>query len=74
VLKGKTVHQIGIPWHFGFMGLAKGCSANTLTPHVGDANTMIPEYKAFLCDVDKSDVDFDKANPKAREGLGGEVI
>jgi formate dehydrogenase major subunit len=22
-----------------------------LTPNVGDANTMIPEFKAFLCDV-----------------------
>ncbi len=52
-LKEKTVHQIGIPWHFGYAGLARGSSANMLTPHVGDANTMIPEYKAFLCDVEK---------------------
>jgi formate dehydrogenase major subunit len=51
VIDGRTVHQVGIPYHFGFMGLGKGAIANTLTPHVGDANTMIPEYKAFLCDV-----------------------
>ena len=25
-----------------------------LTPHVGDANTQIPEYKAFLCNVRKA--------------------
>jgi formate dehydrogenase major subunit len=50
---GRTVHQVGIPYHFGFMGLGKGAIANTLTPHVGDANTMIPEYKAFLCDVER---------------------
>jgi len=25
--------------------------ANQLTPHVSDANTMIPEYKAFLCNI-----------------------
>ena len=31
--------------------LAKGAAANILTPHVGDANTTIPEYKAFLVDV-----------------------
>jgi formate dehydrogenase major subunit len=73
-IAGKTVHQIGVPWHFGYTGLGRGCSANTLTPHVGDANTMIPEYKAFLCDVAKSDVDYDKANPDYRKGLGGEVI
>jgi formate dehydrogenase major subunit len=50
---GKYVHQIGIPWHWGYNGLATGDSANMLTPHVGDANTMIPEYKAFLCQLEK---------------------
>ncbi len=52
-LNGKAYEQIGLPWHFGFKGLAKGDSANRLTPHVGDANTNIPEYKAFLCNVAK---------------------
>ena len=52
-LNGQTVHQIGLPWHWGFAGLCVGDSANRLTPHVGDANTMIPEFKAFLCDVRK---------------------
>ena len=50
----KTVHQIGMPWHWGYTGLSKGDSANMLTPHVGDANTMIPEFKAFLCNVKKA--------------------
>lgn len=54
-IKGKTVHQIGMPWHFGFKGIVKGSIANRLTPHIGDANTMIPEYKAFLCDVRRAD-------------------
>ncbi len=52
-LNGQTVHQIGLPWHWGFEGLCVGDSANNLTPHVGDANTMIPEYKAFLVRVKK---------------------
>jgi formate dehydrogenase-N alpha subunit len=50
---GKTIHQIGVPWHWGFSGLCVGDSANQLTPHVGDANTMIPEFKAFLVRVKK---------------------
>jgi len=50
---GKTVHQVGLPWHWGFTGLAQGDSANLLTPHVGDPNTMIPEFKAFLVKVEK---------------------
>ncbi len=34
--------------------LAQGDSANLLTANVGDSNTFIPEYKAFLCDVAKA--------------------
>jgi formate dehydrogenase major subunit len=52
-LNGKKVHQIGLPWHWGYQGLCVGDSANNLSPHVGDANTMIPEYKAFLVRVSK---------------------
>ncbi len=52
-IDGQRIHQIGMPWHWGYEGLSTGASANVLTPHVGDANTMIPEYKAFLCNVRK---------------------
>lgn len=51
---GETiVHEVGLPWCFGYMGLATGDSANVLVPNIGDANTMIPESKAFLVDVRK---------------------
>ncbi len=52
-MNGNTVHQVGIPWHWGYTGLSTGHSANILTPHIGDANTTIPEFKAFLVDVQK---------------------
>jgi formate dehydrogenase major subunit len=50
---GKLVEQVGVPWHWGFGGLARGDSANVLTTAVGCANTTIPEYKAFLCNIEK---------------------
>jgi formate dehydrogenase major subunit len=50
---GRMVEQVGLPWHFGFAGLATGDSANVLTAAVGCANTTIPEYKAFLCNIEK---------------------
>lgn len=53
VVDGKKVHELGMPWHFGYAGIATGDSANVLTPHVGDANTTIPEYKAFLCNIER---------------------
>jgi formate dehydrogenase major subunit len=53
ICDGKTVHVVGIPLHWGFMGAAKkGFGPNSLTPFVGDANIETPEYKAFLVDIE----------------------
>jgi formate dehydrogenase major subunit len=52
---GKTVHHVGIPIHWGFIGVAKpGFLANTLTPFVGDGNSQTPEFKSFLVKVEKA--------------------
>jgi formate dehydrogenase major subunit len=54
---GTTVHQVGIPWHFGWQfpeNGAGGDAANLLTPSVGDPNTGIPETKAFMVNVRKA--------------------
>jgi formate dehydrogenase major subunit len=54
-VNGKEVHTVGIPIHWGFVGIAKpGYLANTLTPFVGDANVQTPEFKAFLVNVEKA--------------------
>lgn len=53
-IAGQTIHQIGLPWHFGWLHPKDGGdSANLLTPTVGDPNTMIPESKAFMANVRK---------------------
>jgi formate dehydrogenase major subunit len=52
---GKKVHTVGIPIHWGFVGVTKtGYLANSLTPYVGDANSQTPEYKAFLVNIEKA--------------------
>ena len=52
---GQTVETVGIPIHFGFVGVAKnGFLANELTPYVADANSNTPEYKAFLVNIEKA--------------------
>jgi formate dehydrogenase major subunit len=54
-IDGKTVHQVGMPWHWGYAsGYTTGAIANDLTPNVGDANSSIPEYKAYLVNVEKA--------------------
>jgi len=50
---GTACEVVGIIWHFGYQGIATGDSGNCLTPHIGDPNTMIPEYKAFLVNIEK---------------------
>ncbi|MBI2756625.1 MAG: molybdopterin-dependent oxidoreductase [Chloroflexi bacterium] len=54
---GHTVHQVGMPWHFGWQGYATGDVANTLTSIVGDPNSSIHEGKAFTCNVRKGRLD-----------------
>jgi formate dehydrogenase major subunit len=53
-VNGKTVHQIGMPWHWGFMGLSTGDVVNDLTSWVADPNVMIHEAKALLVNVEKA--------------------
>jgi len=53
-VNGTTVHYISLPWNWGYMGLSTGDSANLLSPRIGDPNTGIPEFRAFLCDVHRA--------------------
>jgi formate dehydrogenase major subunit len=51
----KTVHQIGFPIHWGFLGRGEqaGSMANIVTPTIVDPNSFAPEYKGFLVKLDK---------------------
>ena len=54
-IQGTTVHQVGLPWHFGWVYPKDGGdSANLVTPSTGDPNTRIPETKAFMVNVKKA--------------------
>lgn len=53
MINGKKVHQVGMPWHFGFKGIATGDTVNTLVASIGDPNVFIQESKGFLCNIRK---------------------
>jgi formate dehydrogenase major subunit len=53
-INGKTVHTVGMPWHWGFKGLSTGPSANEITIDTVDVSANIPEYKTCLCKVEKA--------------------
>jgi formate dehydrogenase major subunit len=48
---GRTLHQVGLPYHWGPNGLSTGDAANELAPVVLDPNTHIQEVKAMACDI-----------------------
>jgi len=51
VIDGRTIHQIGIPFQWGFAGEVVGSSANDLTSLVADPNVTMHEAKVFACRV-----------------------
>ena len=55
-VNGETRHQVGMTHHYSWAGVF-GTDENTvndLTPNVGDPNSFIPEYKAFLVNIEKA--------------------
>jgi formate dehydrogenase major subunit len=51
LVDGRTVHQVGLPYHFGTGGLARGDTPNDLLPLALDPNVHIQESKAATCDI-----------------------
>jgi formate dehydrogenase major subunit len=49
---GRTVHQVGLPYHWGYEGLVKGDSTNDLLAISEEPNVRIMETKALLCDIE----------------------
>lgn len=52
-INGELVHQVGMPWVFGWEGYAHGAIANVLLAIFGDPNTSIHTTKAVTCALRK---------------------
>jgi formate dehydrogenase major subunit len=50
-IEGRTIHQIGLPFHWAFAGEVVGANANDLTSLLADPNVSMHECKAFTCQV-----------------------
>ncbi|MEA2642844.1 MAG: formate dehydrogenase major subunit [Chloroflexota bacterium] len=50
-VQGRTLHQVGLPYHWGSKGLVTGDSANDIFPIALDPNVHIQEVKAATCDI-----------------------
>jgi formate dehydrogenase major subunit len=49
---GRRVHQIGMPYHFGYKGLVKGDATNDLLAISEEPNVRIMETKALVCNIE----------------------
>jgi formate dehydrogenase major subunit len=50
-VQGRTIHQVGLPYHWGQRGLVTGDTVNDLFSLALDPNVHIQEVKAATCDV-----------------------
>jgi formate dehydrogenase major subunit len=47
----EVLHQVGLPYHWGWRGLSTGSAANDVTSIALDPNVHIQEVKAATCDI-----------------------
>jgi formate dehydrogenase major subunit len=50
-VNGGTVHQICVPYHFGYKGLVIGDTPNDLVAISEEPNVRIMETKALVCNA-----------------------
>ncbi len=66
---GRLVHQVGLPFHWGYQGLATGAIANDLTHLSLEPNVSIYEVKAIMVDLRPGRLaEARKAQPPLRAG------
>ncbi|HCP61376.1 MAG TPA: formate dehydrogenase, partial [Actinobacteria bacterium] len=51
-IKRRTIHQIGLPYHWGGSGLSRGDAVNELISFVADPNVHIQESKALTGNIE----------------------
>jgi len=62
-VQDRLVHQVGLPYHWGWRGLTTGSAANDLVAIALDPNVHIQEVKAATCDIRPG---------RLQPGMGGE--
>ena len=50
-INGERIHQVGLPYHWGYKGKAKGDVVNDLLAISEEPNVRIMETKALMCSV-----------------------
>jgi formate dehydrogenase major subunit len=65
-IAGRTVHQIGLPFHFGYEGVVTGDIANDLLVLVADRNVSMHNAKSFTCNM--------RPGRRSHQGQDGSIV
>ena len=63
IVEGRVIHQVGIPFQWGYAGETVGGIANDLTSLVADPNVSMHEAKVFACKVRAGQTDHQPRTP-----------
>jgi formate dehydrogenase major subunit len=61
-IDGRRVHQVGLPYHWGYKGMSKGDIANDLLAISEEPNVRIMESKALVCNIEPGGNDHRNGN------------
>jgi formate dehydrogenase major subunit len=67
-IDGRRVHQVGLPYHWGYKGMSKGDIANDLVAISEEPNVRIMESKALVCNIAPGENNHLHGNRGRREG------
>ena len=62
----RIVHQIGLPFHWGYSGVVKGDIANDLLLLVAERNVSMHDAKSFTCNM--------RAGRRSHQGQDGSNV
>jgi formate dehydrogenase major subunit len=73
-IDGKQVHQVGMPYHWGYKGMAKGDVVNDLLVISEEPNVRIMETKALVCNVRPGRRNHHRERRDSREEMAAKSI
>lgn len=65
-IEGRTIHQIGLPFHWGYEGVVTGDVANDLLVLVADRNVSMHNAKSFTCNM--------RPGRRSHQGQDGSIV
>jgi formate dehydrogenase major subunit len=73
-IDGRRVHQVGLPYHWGYKGQSKGDIANDLLAISEEPNVRIMESKALVCNVRPGKMPSKASSPLTAESSQRKAI